>query len=226
MRNGCSLFAKWFVNQARVELRPVIEFLKLIYEELDSKDQKNLLNMIDAAEAYWIGDFDPHCPIYQKTRKRGPDDVAPIGGVVAVNGGHVAEYTIRCFAHRALTPDFKFNVVKCDDGCVSTDRIVESIQANLRKPGRSLTRDEARELSEEICTFCVLPEKFVSGIEDESLEELQQKFPSIVFVVWPGPTMEERFVPTVAARVNPYVDPALESRRRDSWNRLHLATWK
>jgi hypothetical protein len=213
------LLAKWFVEQARTELRPVIEFLKPFYGQLRaSRDQKDLMNLIDAAEAYWIGSFDTNCPIYLMTRYR------KLGGVVAVNGAHVAEYTVSRFAHRALTPDSAFIVVKCDNGCLTPEAVIASIQASLGQPGPPLKLEKARNRSEEIPTICVLPQKFITGVADtEDLDELQRTFASIVFVVWPGPTMDELLVPTLAERINPSVDLAMEQQRHHDWERLSAA---
>jgi hypothetical protein len=213
------LLAKWFVEQAPTELRPVIEFLKQFYREVPApKDQKALMDLIDAAEAYWVGCFDTNCPIYLKTRYR------ELGGVVAVNGAYVPEYTVSRFAHRALTPDSEFIVVKCDDGCLTADAVIASIQARLGPPGAPLKLEKARKRSKEIPTLCVLPQRFLTGAaETEDLEELRRTFPSVVFVVWPGQTMDDDLVPAAAARVNPDVDPAMEERRHDDWETLSLA---
>jgi len=210
------LLAKWLVDQAQAQLPPVIEFLKPFYRAVrEPKDLKDLLEMINAAEAYWLGSFDPNCPIYRKTLS------GQHGGVVAVNGVHVADYTIHCFAHRALTPNSEFVVVTCDEGCLSAGQVVASIQSKLGHHGAPATLEKVRGRSREWPTICVLPQRFISGVEDtEALDELHRLFPSIVFVVWPGPIMDELLVPDAAARINPAVDLALEGTRHGDWVRL------
>ena len=211
------LLAAWFVDQAERELRPILDFLKPFYSELrSSQDQKTLFEMIDAADAYWISASDRDCPICLRTLHGNH------GGVVAINGTHVADYTVSRFAHRALSPDTKFILVRCHAGA-SKDEVITSIRQKLGEPGNPKTEDEVRTLTAEVPTICVLPPRFIAGTDDtDDLDDLCDQFKSIVFIVWPGDTMDNMFVPKRVAQINPHVDLKIEARRHGDWKTFNL----
>jgi TIR domain len=206
------LLANWFVNEAEAGLQPIIDFLKPLHGALqNARRQKRLLYLIEAADAYWLGNPDARCPISALT-----GDVNR-GGIVAVNGKHVSGYTIKAFAHRALTPDTRFIIVVCDDGTLSRSDAVRAIvnKFEAENPARPMTEDTVRHLTKTgLPTICVLPKGFVAGTKDTvELDALRDTFGSIVFVVWPGEVLKEAAVPSTLYRIDPEVDVATEGRR-------------
>jgi hypothetical protein len=203
------LVARWIVAGAASDLKAMLAFLKALW--LDSAAQQHtFVYLLRAAESYWLGDVPSPpraCPVCQAM------GAAQRGGVVAINGAKVAEYTVRCFAHRALSPDSPFHVITCDDGA-DVDGVVQSIVSYFKNRRLVGKMDEARIRSLTKMgdpTVCLLPRQFVQGSADiAQLERLRDCFGSILYVLWPGLSMEDGIVPDGVSRIDPPVDAARE----------------
>jgi TIR domain len=207
------LVSRWMVAQAANDLAAMSAFLEAL--ALYSPDHcGRLVSMVQAAEAYWLGESVEWCPICHATARHAT------GGGVAINGQYVC-YTARCYAHRALSPDRRFRFIRCDDkSSVAEVRIaIKEYFQNEEVSKRPISEQGIRDrIAQGIATLCLLPPMMLIGTEEKPLlDKLQKDFGPVVFVLQPGTTIVKADLPDNVAVVEPPVDPEMEAVRFKAW---------
>src|SRR4051794_4572566 len=113
-------------------------------------------------------------------------------------------------------------MVCCGEGAATeVAQIRASLRAGLRRAYPSATPADLNDLTRtRQPVLCLLPPGFPAGAEDEpDLKKLREDYPHVTFVLWPGPSFEDGYVPgpAHATMVDPPVDTAREVVRHVGW---------
>jgi hypothetical protein len=214
-RDRGKAIASWMVDHAAHDLDTVRRLVEYVKDSLIGERTK-FLKAIAAAEAHWLSANRQFCPIGSAIEKEG------VGAAAAVNGNYVKDYTLTCLVRRALEPELDFKLIPCDRSALDEDSIAHTIKTFLSVPLASetlaarMTDAQVREQCRTTRTVCLLPE-YPKGTADDLITSLRTRFPNIVFVAWPGESMQGDDLPAAITPIDPLVDVNLESKRLASW---------
>jgi len=148
------------------------------------------------------------------------------GGLAAINGKSVVRYTAKMFVYKTQPFKFECQVAEVEGGTHSgdADYYTSAICAWLRKrelekpyDRRYAYSDNDTDLVDQLrdrSPFLFVP---IKTPDSETLKELRNRFPTVVFLLWTGPKLDLVDYDLPVVRLEPEVNGDREAHEYDQW---------